>query len=679
MKKLFSVLLVLLMCSMAFFSAEADTILTVEDTIPFSASTDDAFEGGILIVCIKREYSFPNKVWEMSQFGNPEHVKDCIDLTASNDEKVINSDLSNENFRQILEVYLDTSDKSVTIEVAKQFGKSDFVYSVSVNYIYEPIVDDEYGFDFGSNDSISLMSTNADEFENNYFGITDDPYIGWQYSLFDIKVNRAWGVTKGSNEIIVGVIDTGVDPIPDLVDNLVAGYDMAEPDYHNTETSVVINDLPAVGDTEEFIDTATDKHGTKVASIIAASQNSIGITGIAPNVKIMPLRVTNDSGNIVAASYVRAFAMARVLQLPVVNFSINTDNSYVQGIRIGIDVRDYGWLAVLQNYQGIIVNSAGNDSSELEIGGNPVYPGTFKDDGLTNMIVVGSVDQDNNVTTFSNWGEDYVDLMAPGEGILTSYATNIVRDDTTGEITSITTGYEEVDGTSFSAPMVTATVALLLSVNSNLNVQQIKNAILANVNVIDELNGYCASSGILNVNDALLSIGPKMYNYCVSISTTEQISTSSEFTITFPINQLQLTDIYVDSYINNSFLYNVEVDLEVGEISMDFASITTFVGAGNIVLEVWFAAPADTITDKFMLANYGFSVDVGNNSLDYSYYLLGDGGGTGSLDSMISWIDFCMEYNSYMVAVDVNRDGVVNLADKERAYQYLNGEIKSLF
>ena len=140
-----------------------------------------------------------------------------------------------------------------------------------------------------------------------------------------------------------------------------------------------------------------------------------------------------------------------------------------------------------------------------------------------------------------------------------------------------------------------------------------------------------------------------------------------------------MTDIYVDSYINNSFLYNVEVDLEVGEISMDFASITTFVGAGNIVLEVWFAAPADTITDKFMLANYGFSVDVGNNSLDYSYYLLGDGGGTGSLDSMISWIDFCMEYNSYMVAVDVNRDGVVNLADKERAYQYLNGEIKSLF
>ena len=667
------VLLTMLLVPMYANAASIET----ESPIPFYAEITDEFQGGTLIVIIKKEYSYPNHQWDISGFGSSDNIAAVVDLTKTTNPRVIASDTSNENFRQILEVYLTTNDKQKTINIAEQISQLSYVYSVSLNYLYS-IPESETKKEGTTHTNRSIP---ANAFVNNCRKVTEDTDITSQYSIFQTQTHRAWGITKGSEEIIVGVIDSGIDPIPDLLDNLVPGYDMSEPSWHSTEFSVVIDDLPEIGDTEPYVDVLEEKHGTKVASIIASAQNDIGITGIAPNIKVMPLRVClPGSPSPVATSYVRAFAMARELELPVVNFSINTYKTYTDGLGLPyLDQRNYQWLPVLQNYQGLIVNSAGNDSMELIKDSAQIFPVCFKDNGLDNILVVGAINESYELCEFSNWGSDYVDLMAPGELISCYYGMDIQRN-STNDVISISSVYAQEDGTSFSAPMVSAAAALILSINPNLSTEQVKSALLDNVTIYDEMETWCSSSGILNVYEALLSVGPTMYNYCVSISNEEAISSASDFVIHFPSEELQLTDIYICPTIAESFLHNIYIDIETGTLTMNFASINMSIGSDTTLLEVWFSAPENTIQNKFSIVNNDLDVDMGNNYLNHSIYLLGDTGKTGVLDSnIIFWIEFIISSGNYTGAADVNRDGVVDTQDKIRAQQYLNGEIKSLF
>lgn len=687
MKKYCALILAFVLFVLSALPALADAApVDAEEAIPFVATVDEDFEGGILIVCIKKEYSVPNKVWQMSQFGNPEHITSYADLTACDDSKVITSNIQNENFRQILEIHLDTVDKQIALNVAATFSESPYVYSVSVNHIYEL----DFETPVSSEDSGVALSSNivsANEFESTYRQITEDPFIDSQYSIFTTYANRAWAITTGSSTIKVGVIDTGIDPIPDLENNLYQAYNLSGFSYNDSATSEV--------PTESFYDADYDTHhGTRVASVIAAEQNDIGISGIAPDIKLVSLRVAyNNSDNINDFGVARAFVLAQNLSLPIVNFSINNSddrtsiNTNEQDLLTGLDIyADAGWLVAMQNYTGLIVNSAGNndcslfpsdDPVDVDDEETPIYPGKFKDNGLNNIIVVGSVDEYNEWDV-SNWGDEYVDLMAPGVYITTAYGE--VERDSNGTITSIQSYYDAISGSSFSAPMVAATAALLLSYNPNLTVQQLKNAILNNVTVVDELSDKCITSGILNVNDALLSIGPAMYNYCISISTNNN-AVSSAFNITtdFPADELRLTDVYVNSWIKSGFYYGIDINEETGHIDMFFGSNRDTVSADTVVFEFWFAAPADSITDKFSVVNGELTTTTNNTTLSGVAFLLGDGGRTGTTDSVVSWIDFCLQCNSFMQAVDVNRDHVINNDDKVRAQQYLNGEIKSLF
>jgi type VII secretion-associated serine protease mycosin len=258
----------------------------------------------------------------------------------------------------------------------------------------------------------------------------NDPLYDNQYALQHVNAAAAWNITKGSPNVVVAVIDTGVDAShPDLQGKLVKGYDFVNND-----------------DTPED----TVGHGTFVASLIAATGNDKnGIVGLAPGVKIMPLKVLDKTGGN-SLLIAQAIRYAADNGAKVINLSLGGPTPS----RAILQATNY---AISKNV--VVVASSGNDGSRR----NPVeYPASFPD-----VISVGATGPTDKIASFSTHNSG-VNVAAPGVNILGARSSN----------NSICrpyqgTAYCMASGTSFSAPYVSATAALMLSVNPNLTPQQV--------------------------------------------------------------------------------------------------------------------------------------------------------------------------------------------------------------
>jgi type VII secretion-associated serine protease mycosin len=259
-----------------------------------------------------------------------------------------------------------------------------------------------------------------------------DPYIRNQYALDRINAQTAWQTTTGSSEIIVAVLDTGIDAEhPELKDRLVDGYDFVNND--STPEDMV-------------------GHGTFVSSIIAADgNNEEGITGLAPSVKIMPLKVMDRRGSGSNSAIARAIRYAADNGAKVINLSLGSPYS-------STSVRNAITYAVDKGV--VVVAASGNEARER----NPVnYPAAY-----SNVISVGATGSNNRVASFSTYNQA-VDLVAPGVSILGARSgTNTMCRPYNG------TAYCASSGTSFSAPYVAAAAALVLSVNPKLSPAQVQ-------------------------------------------------------------------------------------------------------------------------------------------------------------------------------------------------------------
>ena len=243
----------------------------------------------------------------------------------------------------------------------------------------------------------------------------NDPYIDLQWGLANIKAGEAWDITPGKPEVVVAVIDTGVDyRHPDLQANI----------WINTAE---LNGLPGVDDDGNgYIDdirgwdfagadaakTAADNdpldvngHGTHVSGIIAAAgNNGVGIAGINWLAKIMPLKVAADNGQ-----YFEDFAIIEAIHYAIdqgakiVNCSFGGASS---------SAAEEGAFTALKNAGGLAVCAAGN--SGLNNDTTRHYPSGYT---LNNIIAVAAGGSDDQLASFSNWGPTSVDLMAPGVGI----------------------------------------------------------------------------------------------------------------------------------------------------------------------------------------------------------------------------------------------------------------------
>jgi len=243
--------------------------------------------------------------------------------------------------------------------------------------------------------------------------IPNDPEFATQWGLAKIGVPTAWDVSLGSPDLIVAIVDSGVDAShPDLRNQLVAGYDFVNDDADTTDDN---------------------GHGTQMAGIVAAEAfNALGGAGVAPRCRLMPIKVLDSSATGVYSAIANGITYAADHGARVINLSLaGSDASPVLESAV-----DYATARGV-----LVVAAAGNDGTS-----DPAYPAAY-----TNAVAVSATDQRDKVARFSNYGS-WVALAAPGVDILT-----------TDWDASGSAGYTATTGTSAAAAFVSGAFALLLS------------------------------------------------------------------------------------------------------------------------------------------------------------------------------------------------------------------------
>lgn len=256
--------------------------------------------------------------------------------------------------------------------------------------------------------------------------LPNDPHLKNQWWLQHVKAPQLWRYQREQQKaIVVAVIDTGIDKAHEDLRNRLSidGYD-----FYNK--------------TAEMKD--THGHGTQVAGVIAAEANNArGISGLVGqyDVSILPLKVLGDNGKGKSSAIIEAINYAIAKRVDVVNLSLGgasysaIENEVIQrAIDAGI----------------IVIAAIGNEAEK----GNPInYPAAYN-----NVIAVGAVNERNEKSYFSNFNQ-YVQLVAPGENIWTTLPKNT---------------YNTVKGTSFSAPIVSGTAAMLKALMPQLTSSEIQ-------------------------------------------------------------------------------------------------------------------------------------------------------------------------------------------------------------
>ena len=233
----------------------------------------------------------------------------------------------------------------------------------------------------------------------------------------DIKFPEAWNLARVvNNEIVVGVIDTGVDYIhPDLRANMWTNSaesrknsdddsDGYFADYYGYDFSGITAAIPHPPDPAD-----SGYHGTHVAGTIAATgNNATGTIGVNFRAKIMALKVSNDGDSIDTSAVIEALQYATMMKNRGVNI-VALNASYGGG---GYSSAESAAIQAAGNAGIILCAAAGNESSNNDT--TPVYPANYR---LSNMIVVAASDQNDALADFSNYGTK-VDIAAPGTNIL---------------------------------------------------------------------------------------------------------------------------------------------------------------------------------------------------------------------------------------------------------------------
>jgi subtilisin family serine protease len=296
----------------------------------------------------------------------------------------------------------------------------------------------------------------------------------------DIDAPEAWSVSTGSSDVVVAVIDTGVDTAhPDLAPNIWvnAGEDCA-----GCRTNGVDDDGNGYVDDWRGWDFAngdnnpTDDngHGTHVAGTVAATgNNGLGVAGVTWSSRIMPLKFLGADGSGTTDDAISAILYARAKGVPILN------NSWGGG------EASQALLDAIQQADAsgeLFVAAAGNDFTNTDV--EPFYPASYD---VPNLLVVGASDQFDRKAWFSNYGTRTVDLSAPGTNIYSTWPG---------------ASYRFADGTSMATPQVSGAAALAKAVFPDASGVGLKALLVRDVDPIATLNAASRTGGRLNVDHA---------------------------------------------------------------------------------------------------------------------------------------------------------------------------------
>ncbi len=336
---------------------------------------------------------------------------------------------------------------------------------------------------------------------NDEFYTTNAANTNLQWYLPKIEAAQAWDTRRTSPDITVAIIDTGIDALhQDLNDGrVVAGYKV----YCETINDSTCNSR-ARGEILANTNSDDNSHGTSVASVIGALTNNFaGIAGLTWSVKLMPVKVLNQDGVGTASDVAEGIVWAAQRGAKIINLSLGgaaLSDSEILNVAINLAVTEHG---------AMVVAAAGNDqSSGVDLDTSPSNP-VCSDGPNNNVLGVAATDASDQKAVFSNYGSSCIDIAAPGVRILTAYF-----DPTKPTQQNI---YAYRSGTSFAAPLVSATAALVKSQFPNFSPADVKNRIKSMAADISFANSSacgglpCGSrlgAGRLNVNAALSGIAP---------------------------------------------------------------------------------------------------------------------------------------------------------------------------
>jgi subtilisin family serine protease len=334
--------------------------------------------------------------------------------------------------------------------------------------------------------------------------IPNDDRFDEQWALYnppsrkDIHAPEAWNIFTGSSEVVVAVLDSGIDlNHPDLAANIWTNPNDPADGVDNDQNGFV-DDLHGWdfinSDNEPQDDNSTDNvyHGTSVSGIIGAvGNNDEGISGVCWNVKLMPVKVGNMEGWIDIAAAINGIDYAISNGAFLLNASWHSWGEY-QSLKYAIA------RALFKNR--LFVCSAGNARYGLPNGWNiddpnkeRSYPSNWTLDNILSVLATELGGGNEYRDSSSLYGPISVDIGAPGWNILTTKG---------GEYPYLPFG-----GTSAATPHVAGVAALALGVCPGLTSNRLKNFIINGADYVSDLNNKCVSEGRLNAYNVLNAMG----------------------------------------------------------------------------------------------------------------------------------------------------------------------------
>lgn len=377
---------------------------------------------------------------------------------------------------------IDDLDNDDMEAVAEQYRMmTDFVEYAQPNY--EINLDPQEAANVSEDKGLTSLDDKADA--------PNDPMFSEQWALNNegqaggkekahLDALKAWLKSKGSEDIVVAVLDTGVDYThQDLINNIWIRPENI-PAYTDDELGTIDDKYGYNADANSGDPMDQNGHGTHCAGIIGAEgNNSLGIAGINWNTKIMPLKFLGRGG----------FGSTKNA-IESINYAIDRKKA---GVNIRVINASWGstqYSKALEDAiraageQGILfVAAAGNNGTDNDR--SPHYPSNYD---LPNVISVAALDRNDTLASFSNYGVKTVHIAAPGKDILSTWLND---------------GYREASGTSMATPQVAGVAALIVSQNTDIDVQTLRKKLLNSVDKLDVLDGKVENGGRTNAAKAL--------------------------------------------------------------------------------------------------------------------------------------------------------------------------------
>jgi len=448
--------------------------------------------------------------------------------------------------------------------------------------------------------------------------IPNDPLYGYQWYMKKMEMEQAWDISTGSQTVYVAVLDSGVDyNHPDIKNNLWInqgetigaddnnnGLDDGCEDKIDNDNNGYVDDcygLNAIAGKGSALDDFG--HGTHVAGIIGAfGNNGTGITGINWNVKIIPCKFLDNTGNgnlnnlLTCFNYLKKIESDKGIQIHVINASYGY-TGYSSELSVDCNILPETEKCLIQSFDGVFVSAAGNGGIDYtgDNNDNQVFLPCNYSTVNENTICVGASDPSDNKSPYSNYGFKTVNIFAPGGTaqfpeeqyqILSLYL--FTNDGNKNN------DYAYQIGTSQASPMVAGVIALLKASEPSLTALELINRVLSTGDNLISLTGYSQTCNRVNGFNAL--VGESSPKICIDKHISQSSSgyyydfgvINSEKIITFTVKSSGSAELSIGNILLNTGTVFRITDDTCSKRSMSFGEECRFtisvspIGTGEV-------------------------------------------------------------------------------------------------